>query len=96
MESGSSKLNFCCDITMCMMPFVEIENDHACRPWLFRIRNKKIGEKAISSMHPDKNNGCEDNVENLQLQKESYDVFMGKEECSLSIQTSSTSGPFDE
>ncbi|GFW07265.1 hypothetical protein TNCV_3694581 [Trichonephila clavipes] len=38
---------------------------------------------------------CKDYVENLQLLKESYDVLMGKEECSQHSETFSTSGPFD-
>ncbi|GFQ68724.1 hypothetical protein TNCT_91641 [Trichonephila clavata] len=56
---------------------------------------RKLVKKRYLQWHPDKNNGCKDYVENLQLLKESYDVFTGKEECSQHSDTSSTSAPFD-
>ncbi|GFQ96001.1 hypothetical protein TNCT_64571 [Trichonephila clavata] len=56
---------------------------------------RKLVKKRYLQWHPIKNNGCKDYVENLQLLKESYDVFTGKEECSQHSDTSSTSAPFD-
>ncbi|GFR08489.1 hypothetical protein TNCT_666551 [Trichonephila clavata] len=51
--------------------------------------------KRYLQWHPDKNDGCKDYEYNLQLLKESYVVFTGKEVCSQHSDTSSTSAPFD-